>query len=96
MKGEDVELMLAEDASEDLPPYERLLGDALEGDTELFAREDTVEAAWRVVDPILGNATPVYEYEPGTWGPPEASRLTSSTGGWYPPGTPPDTVQKRI
>jgi glucose-6-phosphate 1-dehydrogenase len=84
-KGEHVELMLREDVSEDMPPYERLLGDALRGDAELFAREDSVEAAWRVVDPILGNVTPAYEYDPGTWGPLEADRITVSTGGWHAP-----------
>ena len=52
--------------------YERLLGDAMEGDATLFARQDGVEAAWAIVEPILGDATPVHEYEPGTWGPPEA------------------------
>ena len=89
MKGDDVELVLQEDVTEDLPPYERLLSDALRGDAELFAREDSVEAAWRVVDPILGNVTPVYEYEPGSWGPPEADRITASTGGWHNPTVPP-------
>jgi glucose-6-phosphate 1-dehydrogenase len=81
MRGEHVELKLREDISDDMPPYERLLGDALRGDQELFAREDTVVAAWRVVDPILGNITPVYEYEPGTWGPPQADRIAS--GEWH-------------
>jgi glucose-6-phosphate 1-dehydrogenase len=88
MRGENVELMLREDVGEDLPPYERLLGDALRGDAELFAREDSVEAAWAVVDPILGNVTPVYEYEPGTWGPAEAERITRATGGWHEPSVP--------
>ena len=70
---------------DEMEPYERLLGDAMEGDAILFAREDAVEAAWRVVDPILGNATPVYEYEPGTWGPAEADRLAADIGGWHDP-----------
>jgi glucose-6-phosphate 1-dehydrogenase len=56
--------------------YARLLGDAIKGDATLFAREDSLEAQWRVVEPILGNATPVHEYAPGTWGPAEAQRLT--------------------
>ena len=51
--------------------YERVLGDAMEGDATLFAREDYVEEAWRIVDPVLKASTPVYEYEPGTWGPKE-------------------------
>jgi glucose-6-phosphate 1-dehydrogenase len=68
---------------EELDAYERLLGDAMAGDPTLFAREDGVEAAWAVVQPILGDATPVHAYEPGTWGPPEAARLTEAVGGWY-------------
>ena len=56
-------------------PYERLLGDAMRGDASLFTRDDSVEAAWRVVDPILHNPAPVIEYEPGTWGPPSAARV---------------------
>src|SRR2546422_2678221 len=66
---------------EELDAYERLLGDAMAGDATLFAREDAVEAAWAVVQPILGSATPVHEYEPGSWGPPEAAALTAEIGG---------------
>lgn len=62
--------------------YERLLGDAMDGDATLFARQDSVEAAWAIVQPILGDATPVLEYEPNTWGPSEAERLTADVGGW--------------
>ena len=69
-----------------MAPYERLLGDAMQGDQHLFAREDSVEAAWSVVDPILGNVTPVYEYEPNTWGPPEAERIKPPDG-WFDPTT---------
>ncbi len=83
MKGQDVELMLQEDTSKDVPPYERLLSDAMHGDSERFAREDTVEASWRVVDPILQEDTPLYEYEPGTWGPAEADKLTPYATGWH-------------
>ena len=54
--------------------YERLLGDAMRGDPTLFAREDSVEEAWRIVDPVLKAGTPVYEYEPGTWGPKEVDQ----------------------
>jgi glucose-6-phosphate 1-dehydrogenase len=68
-----------------LDPYERLLGDALEGDTTLFARQDSVEAAWAVVEPILGDVTPVHAYEPGSWGPADAARLTAAVGGWHAP-----------
>lgn len=88
MKGEEVELTLQEHPPSGRPPYERLLTDAMHGDATLFAREDTVEAAWRVVDPILGTVTPVFEYEPNTWGPEEADRLTRSTGGWKNPAPP--------
>src|SRR5437773_1336131 len=72
-------------AGDEMAPYERLLGDALRGDTSLFAREDNVEAAWRVVDPILGAVTPVHEYEPQTWGPAEADRIIAHEGGWRNP-----------
>jgi glucose-6-phosphate 1-dehydrogenase len=65
--------------------YERLLADAMAGDATLFARQDAVEAAWAVVEPILGSATPVYPYEPGSWGPPEAAALIAEIGGWHCP-----------
>jgi glucose-6-phosphate 1-dehydrogenase len=71
--------------SEDMEPYERLLGDAMEGDGTLFAREDEVEAAWEIVEPILKTPTPVREYAPGSWGPAEADNLTVEVGGWYAP-----------
>jgi glucose-6-phosphate 1-dehydrogenase len=70
---------------DDMAPYERLLGDAMEGDGTLFAREDAVEAAWKIVEPILKTPTPVHEYGPGTWGPPEADALTADVGGWHAP-----------
>jgi glucose-6-phosphate 1-dehydrogenase len=63
--------------------YERLLGDAMAGDAALFSREDGVEAAWAVVQPVLGDATPVHMYEPGTWGPDDAASLADSVGGWH-------------
>ena len=66
-------------------PYERLLGDAIRRDASLFSRKDAVEAAWRVVDPILDNATPAHEYEPNTWGPTEADRIIGGNGGWHNP-----------
>jgi glucose-6-phosphate 1-dehydrogenase len=65
--------------------YERLLYDAMEGDSTLFARQDYVEEAWRIVDPILKAATPVYPYKPGTWGPPEVESRVSPPGGWVNP-----------
>ncbi len=55
--------------------YERLLGDTMLGDATLFARQDVVEAAWAVVDPVLGGAGTLNEYEPGSWGPPQADKL---------------------
>jgi glucose-6-phosphate 1-dehydrogenase len=78
MLGEDVELVAREHHPDEMPPYERLLGDAMRGDPALFTREDTVEAAWEVVEPVLGDATPLHPYEPGSWGPPEADRLIAS------------------
>ena len=69
----------------EMDAYERLLGDAMDGDATLFAREDAVEAAWDVVDPILGNVAPVHAYEPGSWGPAEADALTKDVGGWHCP-----------
>ncbi|HJU29453.1 MAG TPA: glucose-6-phosphate dehydrogenase [Candidatus Binataceae bacterium] len=70
---------------EEMDAYERLLGDAMAGDGMLFAREDAVEAAWAVVQPILGDVTPVHQYKPGTWGPAQANRLTEDVGGWHQP-----------
>lgn len=70
---------------DELGAYERLLGEAIVGDTTLFTRQDAVEAAWAVVEPVLGNVTPVYEYDPGTWGPVEADKLTAAVGGWARP-----------
>jgi glucose-6-phosphate 1-dehydrogenase len=64
--------------------YERVLTDAMRGDATLFAREDYVEEAWRIVDPVLGGDTPVHLYEPKSWGPKEADRLTPA-GGWANP-----------
>ncbi len=85
MRGEPVELVARRSlASEDLP-YERLLGDAIQGDASLFTRDDSVEAAWRVVDPILHDPAPVAEYEPGTWGPPAAANVIAGEEGWHDP-----------
>jgi glucose-6-phosphate 1-dehydrogenase len=82
MNGEDVELVATHQRGDEMSPYERLLGDALRGDQSLFAREDAIEAQWRIVNNVLDNATPVYEYNPGTWGPPEAGRLLEDPAGW--------------
>jgi glucose-6-phosphate 1-dehydrogenase len=70
---------------DDMNAYERLLDDAMRGDAMLFARQDGVEAAWAVVQPILGDVTPLHEYEPGTWGPTEADALAAEVGGWHVP-----------
>jgi len=86
MRGHQVELLAgSETGKEMMDAYERLLGDAMRGDSTLFARADEVEAAWRVVDPVLSADTPVYEYEQGTWGPPEADRHVVPPGGWKKP-----------
>jgi len=66
-------------------PYERLLDDALEGDARRFAREDSVEEAWRVVEPVLEHPDPVVSYEPGSWGPPEADRIIEGDDCWHVP-----------
>jgi glucose-6-phosphate 1-dehydrogenase len=86
MCGQEVELQVSHHPTTDeMDAYERVLGDALAGDATLFAREDYVEEAWRIVDPVLKAGTPIYEYEPNTWGPSEASRLVSPLGGWQDP-----------
>jgi glucose-6-phosphate 1-dehydrogenase len=71
--------------AKEMDAYERVLGDAMAGDATLFAREDYVEEAWRIVDPVLKAGTPVYEYEPNTWGPAEVDRMVSPPGGWQDP-----------
>jgi glucose-6-phosphate 1-dehydrogenase len=85
MAGEDVELIARHLPGEELAPYERLLGDAMHGDASLFAEQEAVEAEWRIVDRILGDAAPLYMYEPGTFGPGEADELISSHGRWFDP-----------
>jgi glucose-6-phosphate 1-dehydrogenase len=85
MVGRDVELELHRQAANDMPPYQRLLGDASRGITELFSRQDLVEAQWRIVEPVLGNVTPYYTYAPGSWGPEEAHQLIANDGPWLDP-----------
>ena len=70
---------------EEMDAYERLLGDAMAGDHLLFTRQDAVEAQWAIVQPILGDATPALEYQPGTWGPAKADELTAEVDGWHNP-----------
>lgn len=85
MVGNDMELMLTAQAAAFRPPYERLLGDAMHGKGDLFGREDIVDAQWRIVQGILDDATPLYIYEPGSWGPGEATQLIGGDGPWREP-----------
>jgi glucose-6-phosphate 1-dehydrogenase len=71
--------------SDEMEAYERLLTDAMKGDQLLFVRQDAVEAAWAIVEPILGDCCPTEVYEPGTWGPPDARELAADIGGWHDP-----------
>jgi glucose-6-phosphate 1-dehydrogenase len=82
--GLPVEMVASQQArAGEMDAYERVLGDAMQGDATLFAREDYVEEAWRIVDPVLSANTPIHEYEPGTWGPRE--NAFSPLGGWHNP-----------
>ena len=85
MIGQQVELLAGRHpGADEMDAYERVLGDAMAGDASLFAREDYVEEAWRIVDPVLKAGTPVYDYEPNSWGPREVERVTPE-GGWHNP-----------
>jgi glucose-6-phosphate 1-dehydrogenase len=79
------QLAFAEQPGSDIRPYDRLIGAALDGDRWLFARQDTVEAAWRIVDPVLGDTVPVHPYPRGSWGPKEADRLLPDRDTWHDP-----------
>ena len=83
--GSQHELYLGEDDKSEISPYERLLGDAMAGDRALFTDEDAVMAAWTVVEPALANHGAALPYEPGSWGPDEASALIAGDGGWHEP-----------
>jgi glucose-6-phosphate 1-dehydrogenase len=89
MTGEPIELSVVEAGAQGtdnrMDAYERLLGDAMAGDATLFARQDVVEAAWAIVDPVIHGPSELHQYEPGTWGPPQASRLVEDVGGWNTP-----------
>jgi glucose-6-phosphate 1-dehydrogenase len=86
MTGEPVEMLAHHQTKPgEMEPYEILLGDAMAGDSTLFARQDYVEEAWRIVDPVLKAATPVYQYEPNTWGPKEVAERVVPPGGWDNP-----------
>jgi glucose-6-phosphate 1-dehydrogenase len=85
LRGCSIELVADQECGEDtMLPYEELLGDAMAGNQTWFAREDYVEEAWRIVDPILDEQN-VIEYKPGTWGPAEADKLLEPHGGWWDP-----------
>ena len=89
MVGEPLELRLVDGSEQGkggrMDAYERLLGDAMAGDATLFARQDVVEAAWAIVDPLIGEPQPVQAYEPGSWGPGDADRFVAGIGGWNTP-----------
>lgn len=86
MLGEPIEMLAHEDQQPgEMDAYERILHDAMIGDPTLFAREDYVEEAWRIVDPVLKANTPVFEYDPGTWGPAQVEQQITPPDGWYNP-----------
>jgi glucose-6-phosphate 1-dehydrogenase len=86
MRPEPVEIMASSHPCPDeMEAYERILGDAMAGDATLFARQDYVEEAWRIVDPVLKASTTIHEYENGTWGPAEVEQSVSPPGGWHNP-----------
>jgi glucose-6-phosphate 1-dehydrogenase len=84
MAGEQTQLVARHDAGDEMTPYERLLGDAMRGDASLFTRADCVEAAWRVIEPILEYPPPLAEYDLHTWGPDAADRIIAP-GRWHNP-----------
>ncbi len=86
MIGQTVEILASQrPGAEEMDAYERVLGDAMAGDATLFAREDYVEEAWRIVNPVLKAETQVFEYEPNTWGPDEVDQKLAPAGGWHDP-----------
>jgi glucose-6-phosphate 1-dehydrogenase len=91
---EPVEMLFSRlPAPGEMAAYERVLGDAIMGERTLFAREDYVEEAWRIVDPALKAGTPIYQYEPGTWGPAEVDTRLKPVGGWHNPAATETTVE---
>jgi glucose-6-phosphate 1-dehydrogenase len=87
MTGRPVELFVSQQQGAEMEAYERLISDALAGDSTLFARQDEVEAAWAIVDPVLSTpATTVNEYAPGSWGPKIADNLIAGVCRWHDPG----------
>ena len=86
MTGQTVEMIASrQPRSEEMEAYERVLGDAIAGDATLFARQDYVEEAWRIVDPVLKQGSPLHFYEPNTWGPIELDQRLAPRGGWHNP-----------
>ena len=85
MRGEAVELVMRHQPQRDILPYQRLLGDAIRGETALFTNDECVEAAWAVVDPALSDCNPVQQYEPGSWGPTSAADVVARDDGWHVP-----------
>ncbi len=92
--GDQRELYLLDEQLAEQTPYERLLSDAMAGNGALFTREDAVEAAWVVVDPVLDSPRPVYPYRPGSWGPKQADALIAANGRWYNPKLGPELRPK--
>jgi glucose-6-phosphate 1-dehydrogenase len=86
MQGREVELFVSQQQADEMDAYARLISEALIGDTSHFARQDEVEAAWAIVDPVLNMQTQPYEYTPGTWGPLEADNLIHGPCSWHNPG----------
>lgn len=82
MVGREIELLVCNEQENEMGAYERLIGDAMRGDQSLFARQDAVEAAWQVVNPVLKMKSPLHEYAPGTWGPAAANAMVENHGGW--------------
>ena len=86
METEAVEIIACHHPTpEEMDAYELILGEAMVGDPTFFAREDYVEEAWRIVDPVLKAGTPIFDYDPGTWGPSEVEQKVSPPGGWNNP-----------
>jgi glucose-6-phosphate 1-dehydrogenase len=85
MVGQPLELLAIDQQADEMTPYERLLGDAMRGDSTLFARVDSVEECWRIVEPILDDAVPAHTYPKGQWGPELANDWLLPPGGWHAP-----------
>ena len=85
MTGQEVELYACNSHADEMTPYERLLGDAMRGDATLFARQDSVEVSWEIVDALLASGPQAEPYDSGSWGPASADRMVEPFGGWYDP-----------